>query len=765
MAVHQLVTSDNRDTRPHKGPSRAPDEGDGGVSIERLLAILKRRRAFILRLTAIGTVLAYIAGWAITTTYTATAALLVESTDSSFFDFLDDSGPEGTMPDRVATEIELITSRSHLERVMSQMELYDDPEFRPGGHDGVPSVEIDLPEPLRSVAKLLPDSWLIQTGIATEASPPSATQAPVARSALALDRFRHKLDVEQQGSTPVINVSVTVSDPEKAAAIANGIVASYVESQVEYKRNAATRAASWIETRLAELEDTVQQTEREAAQYQAQEGLDPRPGGGTITDQRVFDLNNQLIAVQSARAALEAKLGQAQALRQGGARADELVDVLNTPLLFSLRSEEVAVQRRLAQLRQTFGPNHPQMVAAETELTDVRDRIALESVRALRSLVDELAVVEGREAIIKEQLATMQQASAEDRQASVHLRELERQAQANRELYEMFLRQYKETQERVRSMVPDARVISNAVAPSEATTPGPLVLAMIGFTVSAMFSSLLAFLLESLDDTVQSGESIERALGLTMLGVLPLIRDREARQSPGRYIAKRPFTTFAEAAQSIITALATPRDGSGSGSRVVLVTSALPNEGKTTLSLSLATAATRLGHKPLLIDLDLRRPTLNASHGDAEWAPGLVDYLQGRLARDELVQHDDESGIDFVAVGEPPTNPLELLRSPRLFHLFEGWRDEYDQIIIDSAPILAVTDTKVAAALADRVVLAARWKHTEIGALSHAVRVILEVDAEIAGCVLTAVDMEKYKLYASNEGAAYYRKYRSYYLE
>jgi Mrp family chromosome partitioning ATPase len=167
----------------------------------------------------------------------------------------------------------------------------------------------------------------------------------------------------------------------------------------------------------------------------------------------------------------------------------------------------------------------------------------------------------------------------------------------------------------------------------------------------------------------------------------------------------------------------------------------------------------------LLIDLDLRRPTLHERVGAGAPEGGLVDYLNGVLPRERLIQREPESGIDFVVVGRPPRNPLELLQSPKLHRLIESARREYDQIIIDCAPLLAVTDARVATRLADRVILAARWRRTGCDAVGGALRLLADVHAEVAGCVLTAVNMDQYRLYASGEAASYYRRYRRYYIE
>jgi Mrp family chromosome partitioning ATPase len=165
----------------------------------------------------------------------------------------------------------------------------------------------------------------------------------------------------------------------------------------------------------------------------------------------------------------------------------------------------------------------------------------------------------------------------------------------------------------------------------------------------------------------------------------------------------------------------------------------------------------------LLVDLDLRRPALSRRlSADAAGSAGLVDYLEGDLPFQQLVQHEPNTGIDFVLAGRSPADPLAALQSPRLRHLIETVRKSYDYVILDSAPLLAVAEARTVARLADRVVLAARWRWTDTEAVSHAVRMLLQMQAQLAGCVLTDVRMSKYKLYATDAGS-YYGQYRRYY--
>jgi capsular exopolysaccharide synthesis family protein len=401
------------------------------------------------------------------------------------------------------------------------------------------------------------------------------------------------------------------------------------------------------------------------------------------------------------------------------------------------------------------------MVNLRAEIGEVEAALRQAIDRGIRTLEDELALLAARERALTAELTESEREHQTNQQAAVHLRELERQADAVREHYEALLRRFKAAQEQESLSLSDAQIISPAVPPDKPSTPGPHVFAMIGFTVSSMFGGFLALVLERLNRRVRSAAGLELAVGAPVLGLMPRLPTRQARRNVGRYMVEKPLSEFAEAARSLLVGLQTSQDDRSSPA--VLVTSALPAEGKSTLCLALAQAAASSGFKTLLVDLDLRRPALSRRlTEDTAGAPGLVDYVASDLPFQEVVQKEPHIGVDFVLAGRSATHPLAVLQSPRLRHLIEAARTSYDYVILDSAPLLAVAEARSIARLADRVVLAARWRRTDTEAVSQAVRMLRQVQAELAGCVLTDVRMSKYKLYATDAGS-YYGQYRSYY--
>jgi capsular exopolysaccharide synthesis family protein len=742
-------------------PPPVPGQAGDGITLHEIFAMLRRRLRLILAVAALGTALAILVGHQIEPQYRATAALMIDPLDGQMLEIAgaaDAKPPVGA--EVLETQVALITSRSVIEPVMRDLGLLEPQPGLPSGAAEVGGRPLELPAPFRQLTPYLPESWLPAVGRATDA--PSAydvTEAGAVRQG-AIDHFTRDLDVRRGTDSFVITISYTDPDPRFAARVANAVTEAHVSSQLERRRLAAGRAADWLQERLEKLRETVARSEREETEFRAAHGL-YNPGGSTFNEQRMLDGNRQLIAMRDEQLAKEAKLRRARQMRAAGQNLDALAESLGLALIAGLRAQEATLRRQEAELAQTYGARHPMMVNVRAQINEVQATLRQEIDRGIRNLEDELAILAGRERALAADLAQSGRKQETDQQAALRLRELERQTDAAREHYEAQLRRFRATQEQESLSLSDAQIISPAVPPEKPSTPGPRVFAMVGFTVFSIFGGLLALVLERLNRQVRSAAALEQALGVPVLGLMPRLPTREARRNVGRYMVEKPLSEFAESARTLLVGLqvSQPRWGAPA----LLVTSALPEEGKSTLCLALALAAARSGFRVLLVDLDLRRPALSRRlSGDTAGAAGLVDYLEGHLPFQQLVQHEPNTGIDFVLAGRSPADPLAALQSPRLRHLIETVRKSYDYVILDSAPLLAVAEARTVARLADRVVLATRWRWTDTEAVSHAVRMLLQMQAQLAGCVLTDVRMSKYKLYATDAGS-YYGQYRRYY--
>ena len=716
-----------------------------------ILAVLRRRLLLILSVGVCGAALAIGASTRIPRTYEAAAVVAVDSTAPEF-ESADDQG--GNRGETAANKIELISSRPLLGRVVDEMRLVDDASFNPP-----PSQSLEAT--LGYLTSLLLPEWLVRVGISAngyEAAEPAVDQPLLVRE-VAIDRLTDRLTVTQPPGAEMLKLSVRANGPD----IANAIAGAYAFGEKEYRRQTARDAAGLLRQQLDAHQGDLQKAERTVAEFRNKHGL--AAAGltvGTLNDQRVIDLRSQLVALRGEQIAKQAQLQRARAARNRG--GDALADLsASAPIILTLRSQEGELERRRAELGQIYAERHPQMLSINVQIEGVRQRLALETDSAIASIRDELASITGRQQAVERDLASLQGNAALDREAEVQLQELERQAAAARNLYENMLGRYRQAEKTADIGGSAARIVSGAGMPLAPITPSPLIIGLVGFTASTALGAMLAFLLEGLDRRVQTSDQVERALGVPSLGVMPFLRRRRWRDRPANYLAEQPFTHYAEAAQSIIMQL--DAAAGDPGPDTVVVTSALPGEGKTTLVVSLAAALARTGLKVCVLDLDLRRPMIAARAGLADASPGLMDYVAGRAMLDDVVHRAARGGFDFVPVGRPVENALMLLKSAAFTRLWGQLRSRYDIVVIDSAPMLALSEAQAVCRLAKHFVVATRWRHTDTVATGEVIRRLSAMNPSFVGVVLTMVDISKYKLYAHGEAAAYYQRSRKYYSD
>ena len=349
------------------------------------------------------------------------------------------------------------------------------------------------------------------------------------------------------------------------------------------------------------------------------------------------------------------------------------------------------------------------------------------------------------------------------RQAEVQLRELEREVAANRSLYQTLLVRLKETEQQQEIVQADARLISPAQPPDVPSSPSPKLFAMVGFTASLVLGSMLALLLEQLDNTLRSGRQVEELLGLPSLGLVPKVADPRADTRLHRHMIDHPQSAYAEAVHALYTQVCLAAPGQPPRA-AILVTSALPGEGKTSLAASLAVFAVQLGHKTLLVDLDFRRPAVARKFKARPPADALA-VLTGAASFEDAVVRDLHTGVDLLAAGEGHENPITLLTSGRLPAVLRTAREFYDHVIIDTPPVLGLPDVMALSAAADAILFVVRWDRTRRDAVAAALKQLADVSAEVAGVVLNQVDMKRHASYAYGDAGQYYSHYGKCYAE
>jgi capsular exopolysaccharide synthesis family protein len=577
----------------------------------------------------------------------------------------------------------------------------------------------------------------------------------------AIDAFGKNLRTSQEGRSRAISVAFTSVDPEKAAAVANGIAEMYVQMQLEAKLQATVKATGWLGDRLEELRRELERAERAVQDYRVANNL-AAEGRTDLADQAAVLTNQELLNAQTDLAEKTARLQFLQEMRARGESMASLPEVVGNALIMALRQQESDLLRQEGELRAQFGGKHPRVQQVIADKNKLLGKINAEIDRIVENLANEVKVAEARVGALQASMIGAREVTGATQEAMVRLRELEREANATRSLYESFLMRYKETREQQQIVEPDAKIVSRAAVPRGPSTPGVPVFLAAGLLGSSVLGLFGLVWMERNDEGIRNAQDIERHLKLQQVGFIPLIKDLRRGVAPWQRVIDKPFSAYAESLRSVLAAVRF--SNVDEPPRLLLVTSSAPEEGKSTLASSLATAAAQADKRVLLVDLDLRRPSL-AQAFRTEPRAGIVELLAGDALANEAVLRHERSRVDLLLVKRRPANPSALIESERMLQLLQAIRRQYDLIVLDTPPVLGVTDAAHLAPLADGVLFVTRWAETKRGLAQSALTTLRAAKANVIGVVLTQVDIDKHREYGYGDVGEYYGKYKKYYTE
>ncbi len=753
---------------------RAPGETD----IRDLVRRVWRRKFLIVIIAAIGTVCGAAYVYSLEPYYIASSKVMIESRLAQIGQ-IEDVLP-GLTGDRetVESQIQVIRSRALADQVVDRLRLDRNPEFNP---------RLRPPKERGALAKAIawvPDTWNDLMDAARQANRNTAAAdangsgdfdgvaddghvngvdivGPVDREReLIINIFLSHLDVSQEGRSRVINLRVRSIEAETASHVANTLAALYIESQIAQKSLATRNANAWLSDRIEELRAQVADAESAVETFRRTSGL-IRGRDVTLSAEQVSEASSQLMSARSARAEAEARLVQIEYVIQSGAGIDTVSDVLNSPLIVSLRQREIQIAQEVAELGEEYGDRHPTMINKRAEAVDVRNAINAEIIKITQALRNEVAVAQARETELNRAVNELKGEVGQQNSKEVQLRALEREAEASRALLEEFLARYKETDSREAVQQPDAAIISKAGVPLSPSFPRTNMLLTAACAASIAVAILIALIAEALDQTIRTEDQVQRRLGAVPLGIVPRLRTGwRSEASPSSFVLEKPGSAFGEAIRSLYTSILMA--GDDTPAKVVLIVSALPNEGKTSICAALTRLLASTGKRVLTIDCDLRRPSI---HGAFELPkrPGLGDCLRANAALADTVQTDPVTQANVLTGGRPVQRSSEVLASQRMRDLVNSAREQYDLVILDSPPILAVTDSLVLGELADATVLLSRWGQTPIKAAAAALEKITDAGAKVIGVLITMVDVGRYASYDTGTSGMIYREVRRYY--
>lgn len=702
-------------------------------------------RHYLLRVVGFALAVAVIAALgalSLTSKYQATATLLIEEQGAQVIQIEEVYGIPGNSRNYLSTQFEILKSRELARRVVEELRLVESSEFNPYHPHNTEkfSVRRAIREQLFGEAPEPDDEYILEKTI---------------------DSFWSAVTISPVQGTQLVKITVTSITGDVAKRAANRLAEGFIESQLEAKIGLTQQAAGWLTERLTDLKDKLEVSERKLQTYRDENNLVDVSGVGTVVSREIDNASAQLGQARAKRVELEATYRQLK--RFGSYTYDNLSSIptiLNNHVVGTLKSQETSAELSVSELGKRYGPRHPRMVAAQSDLEAVRASLLTQMKRVASTIESDYLAALNKERTLENTLSSARESAREINRKEFTLKEIEREVETNRALYTTFYERMSETSATGDLQTANARVIDPAVRPDRPTSPNRKLIVLAAFLAGIMLGIGVILLRDFLDSKIKNAEDVDRKLKVPMLALLPLLRlgkkaDDEAESGAAKAFGDETQVGFAESVRTLRTSISLA--GLEHPSQVILMTSSTPGEGKTTTACNIAEAFGQL-EKVLLIDADMRRPTMAKKLELEPGKPGLSNAVAYPETLQDCIQSVEGMNIDVMAAGPIPPNPLELLASKKFREILDTLRGQYQRIIIDSAPVLAVSDALYLSTVTDGVVYVVKADDTRdklvIGGLDR----LRGSNARIMGVVLNQVDVEKEAKYGGSY-AGYYDTY------
>jgi len=656
-------------------------------------------------------------------------------------------------PETVRTEIEMLQSPALAAQVVRDLHLQERPEFNPYLRTGANGEDQPDASQGKSIFGRIKHAAMSILSMSDET--PHQNVDPSIQLNKTIDNFLAQLHIATKGQSRMVSVEFGSSDPELAAGAVNTLLDRYIGNRLAARSESADETMKWLDKKTAELRTTAEKADKAVEDFRTSQQLYAGPNGTPLVTAQLADLTAELARAQAVTASLEGG-----AKRGGDSRA--AAAGASSALLLTLQNQEADIERQLATSSAELGDRNPVIVQQRAALRDIRGRIASERSKAAGSAAgsreSRLRAARATEQSIRDRLAKIKQDASRTGIASVTLHALEREAAADRLVLQNFLARSVEMAHAGTASAShlDAQIVSRATVPINPDKPKRGMLLMIAATCSLVFSAALAVFLEKRRQGYRTLEEIEAATHVSGFGLVPLVG--AARTSP-LTVARNAGSSYYAAIRSIWTTLSLVLKKK---SKVILVTSALPQEGKTTLALSMAAMAGHGGRRTVLVDVDFWRGTASSVLGVGGNSSGFAELLDGKLSLQDAIVSDLGAGIDIIRPGTLPRG-YDLTMTDKLMRLMQQLAAQYEYIIIDSPPVLAISEMLFLAAFADATILAVRWNHTPRGAANLALRKLREAGSPMQGTVLTMVDERQHSQSGHAESAYFSKDIMDYY--
>jgi len=719
--------------RPYPIINVEPEGSEAYFYLRAYWQILSRRRWTVLTLAVVLTTLVAIVSFKMKPVYRATARVQVEA-ETPQLQTLDDLYRTIPTDDSfLQTQVNVLQSDNLSWLTIQQLHLEGDPEFN--AHAGEAARE-----PRESATEL---------------------------QGRLLNAFKKHLRAELVRDSRVLEINFESTDAALAARVANALVSNYIEYNFRTRYDATRQASGWMEQQLDELKAKVEKSQQALVEYERQNSIVNVSEKQNVAEQRLADLSKDLTEAQSDRAQKEAIYELVRS------NEDQVAFIAENTLLQRLEEKYADLKSQHVEALNQYGPNFPKVIRIREQIEEIQSLINRERNRIVARIRNDYSAAVGREKLLSLAMAKQKAEVGRFNQLLIQHNILKREFETNQELYDNLLKRLKDATVSAGLRATNVHVVDQALIPATPVRPNKLLNIAIGLIVGLILAVTLAFVKEGLDNSIKTAEELERVAAMPVLAAVPLVSTarpraawlgtRESQKASGTdrlelAVLNQPSSALTESYRALRTSILLSR--APGPPQVLLVTSPQPREGKTCTSLNLALALAQRGGRVLIVNADLRRqgPARMLERADGK---GLSSYLTGAHKLEEVMhEFPPLSNLWVLPPGPQPPNPAELLSSPSMERMLNELRQHFDQIVLDSPPVLMVTDATILSSYVDGVILVVESGATARGAVTRAHRILENAGAKILGVVLNKLDLERDGYYGSD-----YRYYRYYYSE
>lgn len=701
------------------------------INFGQYFSIIRKNIFKIISFTILCTLISILFALSIKPTYKATATILIESKQKKAVSIEEIVGIDSSKKEYYATQYEILKSNKVAEKVIERLQLHTLEEFS-GAKGEKKSITKEIKKILREfelINALFPEK-VIEIN--------DEKKSEIIRQNV-LSTFKNKLTITPIRKTQLVKITFESTDQNLAAKVANAVGNAFIENNLESRLSATKQASGWISSRLQELKYLLLSSEEALTKFLENEKLIDDRGIESLTSTELKNLTNRLSEATNRRVSAESLYTTLQ--QNKNTELSTLVsisDISNHPQIRDLRKSELDVEKRVNELSRRYGPKHDRMIQAQAQLKSIQHKTNLVVSELVKGIEKELQSAKSQENSVREELVIKKEEFQNLAVKKTKYESLKREVDTNSQLYNLFLTRQKETSATSDFQSANARFTDHALIPLKSSSPNKKKIVILSMLTSVFIGFLFSIIIESIKNTIDSSKDFEDKFRINPLGSIPFVKNKSFKKKAldNTIFFDQNEREFSESIRSIRTSLLL--NLVNSNRKRISITSSIPGEGKTTTAINLAMSLAKM-EKVVLIDCDLRKPSIATRFGLKQNQQGLTNHLLMGTDLEECLYRDEQSGLIIIPAGMLCPNPQEVLSSNKFEKLLNMLEQKVDRIILDTPPTLSVSDSLIISKLASAAIIVIKASSTKLPLVKNTMEKMIKHDISIDGVVINQV--------------------------